>query len=183
MRYYPKNRIKPGQVTTGGEFLLDGTNYTGNYYKTFDDKVFTGSTPYSPGANRPLTLSTPEIIRGKTLSLVPYYPKPSIADYGHGYFIRYFIKKRNENTGIIEISKPVFDKYENKSPDVDFYLYQVIDVFWKLTGPLRDDRTNRQYPRAGIIDTNKRVIETKEKEFKGIVSYIGGNYIKFSAPS
>lgn len=43
---YPKNQIKENQYTSGGEFMIAGTNqiYTGFYWQ-FKDKFFTGKSP------------------------------------------------------------------------------------------------------------------------------------------
>lgn len=115
--------------------------------------------------------------------LTPYYPQPTQEDYERGYFLRYFAKKVNESSNIIEISKENYDTMRNRKSRLQDYLYQVIDLFWKLTGPLKDDRVNKQYPVAGIIDTNKRLVETKDKTFPGLKTYIGEEYSKFAVPS
>jgi hypothetical protein len=200
-QYYPKNRIKPNLFTAGGEFAINGQDYRGPYYITFDGKTLTGKNPYYPGANIPLikvsyagfdgrepdsSLALNIINEGPEVALntlVPYYPNPTQADYTRGHFIRYFAKKVNGDLGIVEISKAKFDYMQNRKTNPEDYLYQVENVFWKLTGPLHDDRTNKQYPVAGIIDTNQRLVETKDKTFPGLKAYIGGNYTKFSIPS
>jgi hypothetical protein len=44
--YYPPNKIKTNQYTTGGEYVVskDRSNYVGYYFTTFDNKIFTGKT-------------------------------------------------------------------------------------------------------------------------------------------
>jgi hypothetical protein len=37
--------------------------------------------------------------------------------------------------------------------------------------------------RAGIIDTNKRLVENANKTFLGIKDFIGDDYAKFSRPT
>jgi len=111
--------------------------------------------------------------------LVPYYPQPTEQDYTRGYFIRYFGRKVNGKPDIVEITKENHDIMKNRKTSLKDYMYQVVDVFWKLTGPLRDDRVNKQYPIAGIVDTNKRIVEAKDKEFGGLKAYINENYTKF----
>lgn len=214
VRYYPKNRIKPNQYTSGGEYSLDGTSYTGDYYRTFDGLTFTGKDPNAPGANRQLfPLNAPvaqvannapspgfngapvqgDLDRFAVLGaaggldasdaalnvLTPFYPQPTSEDYSKGYFIRYFAKKVNGVKEIIEVSKVNFEAMRNRTVDQETYLYEVVDVFWKITGPERDDRTSRQYPIAGVYDTNKRIVEQKDKAFPGLINYIGGNYTKY----
>lgn len=200
-QYYPKNRIKPNLFTPGGEFQINGQDYRGPYYTTFDGKIMTGKNPYYPGANIPLEKVSYANYDGRepdsslALSLVnndpevsldtliPYYPNPKPEDYARGHFIRYFAKKVTGDLSILEISKKQFDYMQSKRTDVNDYRYQVENVFWKLTGPLHDDRTSKQYPIAGIVETNQRLVETKDKTFPGLKTYIGGNYTKFSIPS
>lgn len=55
LRYYPLTRIITNRYTRGGEFLLpNGAPYTGRYYVTFDNKIFTGINPVL-GTNIQLT--------------------------------------------------------------------------------------------------------------------------------
>jgi hypothetical protein len=42
---------------------------------------------------------------------------------------------------------------------------------------------NQYDTRVGIIDTNKRLVETANKTFLGIIDFIGGEYTKFSKPT
>lgn len=200
--YYPKNRIKTDQYTAGGELTLNGQEYKGPYYTTFDGQVFTGKNPYSIGANHALVPAFTDDVTKLTFSeqsvssenrstiaerrldyLIPYYPKPTPADYSKGSIVRYFAKRVTGDLSIIEISKEQFDYMQSKKTEVDDYRYQVENVFWKITGPLHDDRTSKQYPIAGIVDTNKRLVETKDKTFPGLKAYIGENYTKFAVPS
>jgi hypothetical protein len=212
IRYYPKNRIKSNQYTSGGEYRKNGADYAGYYYTTYDGRVFTGKDPYDIDANIPLDKLVSQTMVSqinedtsinKTLNVQApfdpsyvfaldqqtgvtpqqYYPEPTPEDYQKGFFIRYFAKKRNESTGIIEISKASFDNYQINSNLLAYSIYQTVDVFWKLTGPLRDDRVGKKYPEAGIIDTNERIVTSKDQVFKGLKAYIAGNYTKFSRTS
>lgn len=56
-------------------------------------------------------------------------------------------------------------------------------MLWKLTGPLNNKRVSQYDTRAGIIDTNKRLVETKNKTFIGLKEFIGEDYAKFSRPT
>lgn len=198
MPYFPKNRIKPDQYSSGEDFILNGQTYTGYYYSTFDGKFFTGKNPFDKNANQPLTRRIP-VTDGDDDSftadgpyttepnvgalLVPYYPKPTEEDYKQGYFFRYFIQRRKGNGTITEISKQAFNQYQRNISLPDYALYQTTDILWQLTGPLRTDRTSRKYAKAGIVDTNQRIVERTDKTFTGLKAYIGENYTKFSRPS
>lgn len=45
MKYYPKSRIVTGFKTDGNDFTVNGEPYSGPYYKTFDNKAFSGYNP------------------------------------------------------------------------------------------------------------------------------------------
>jgi len=112
-----------------------------------------------------------------TNKFTPHYPKPTTSDYTKGYFVRYFSKSVGHNDSIVEISKNQFDSFKTNSNKQASLQYQVIDIFWQITGPLH---TTGGY--AGILDTNERLTNNKESEFAGLKNYIGGQYDKFSNP-
>jgi hypothetical protein len=62
-------------------------------------------------------------------------------------------------------------------------MYQAIGLFWKLTGPLNQKRVSQYDIRAGIIDTNKRLVEDMNKSFLGIKEFIGEKYDQFAKPT
>lgn len=198
VRYYPASRIKTGLKTGGNQYLLNGKPYKGVYYLTYKGEAYTGQNPMT-GPNELLTQigsdnariiratakSTTGIMgdRGESINalqqLIPYYPKPLESDYLRGYFTRYFAKKANSNSNLIEIS---YDQYitaqEENNPAFEDYL--TISTLWQLTGPLNDERISQFEIRGGVYDTNKRVTENTAKGFRGLVEYIGGNYTKLA---
>ena len=218
IKYYPLNRVKTNQKTSGGEFLLDGKSYKGPYYSTYDGKNYTGPDPVT-GPSELLTVAgtavsdeiggpdqidrtitnktlptyenlvynnvvTPNLAQLQTFQVPqPYYPQPTDADYKRGSILRYFAKKRDRAGFIIEINKDTHDSLKNTDSVYDYVTYEAISSFWQISGPLNDDRVNKQYKVAGIIDTNKRLIEAKEPGFPGLVAYIGGDYAKYAKPS
>jgi hypothetical protein len=97
--------------------------------------------------------------------------------------MRYFAKKRNDIGYVIEISKDTYLSLQSKNSEYDYITYQAIDLFWQISGPLKDTRENRQYKISGIIDTNKRLVQTKDKSFRGLIEYIGEKYDKYARPS
>lgn len=211
IKYFPKNKITTNLYTKGNEFLLDGKPYTGAYYKTYNGKVYTGKNPIV-GTSQELTpalknnkdkypninvkggilldnntrsyITNPNIKNLETY-LIPlqYYPQPTDTDYQKGYIMRYFAKKRNDIGYVIEVNKNTHLSLLNEDSEYDYITYQTIDIFWQITGPLKDDRKDKQYKIAGIIDTNKRIVETKDKQFRGLIEYIGGQYDKFARPT
>jgi hypothetical protein len=208
LRYYPSFKIIPNQSTLGGEFSLNGSPYIGKYYITYDKRAFTGPHP-EIGPNQLLQsvidpLSTtmsinPNIgpiinesiltnfeIQQQTPSFggpISYYPQPTQDDYKKGYIIRYFTKKENDRGFITEISEDQYNSIVNGTADFDIRLYQVITILWKLTGPLNNTRKSQYNIIPGIIETNKRLTESANKNFLGIVEFIDGDYTKFAEPT
>ena len=212
LRYYPSFAVQPNLNTAGAEFLLNGQPYSGKYYETYDGRAFTGPTPevgpsqplervliYSnaPGinfaglssadrkdlANRTgvvsTTLQNPRI-PGQPNS---YYPQPTEQDYKKGYLIRYFTKKENERGFVTEISQDEYNSIVNGTADYDITIYQTTTILWKLTGPLNTTRQSQYNIIPGIIDTNKRLTESANKTFLGIVDFINADYSKFARPT
>lgn len=201
LRYYPASKVITNLNTSGTQYLLNGKPYSGKYYITFDGKAFSGPSP-QVGPSNPLKLikinsgfsnlelkinkntnniteTGPNTIGRPGLKPVSYYPQPIESDYKRGYLIRYFTKKENE-TIIIEISEQEYNQIVNGTAPYDIRLYQTTKILWKITGPLNSQRQSQYNVIPGIIDTNKRLTETANKTFLGIVDFIGGEYTKFS---
>lgn len=193
MPYFPKSRIIENQRANPGEFNLpDGSSYSGLYYITFDGKTYTGANPYTPGSV-PLTknllnknednlildinnndynsLKSPQLAR--LIDPTPYTPKPTEEDYKKGKITRYFARQRNGTQfKIMEINQETYDNLSNNRGGLNYSLWKVISIFWQISGPLRDERVNNIRTRAGIIDTNQRVLDNAEKNFIGIKQYL-----------
>lgn len=113
--------------------------------------------------------------------LRPYYPTPSDSDYARGYFTRYFAKIVSGPGYIFEISRTDWTMIQNGDILAENILgYESIDMLWQLTGPLKDTRVSQYQIKGGVFDTNKRVTESKNKVFNGLLDYIGGDYTKFA---
>ena len=212
IKYFPKNRITTNLYTKGNEFSINGKSYIGAYYITYNGKVFSGKDPINGSSQELVPINTPlddlsptritntpgifynqntkdyilnPNIKNLNSYLVPiqYYPAPTDNDYQKGYIMRYFAKKRNDIGYVIEVDKDTYQSLLKKDSVYDYITFQSIDLFWQITGPLRDDRKNKEYKVSGIIDTNKRLVEEKDKNFRGLMEFIGDNYDKYARPS
>ena len=206
LRYYPSFKIIKNQTTTGTEFLLNDRPYSGKYYLTYDGRAFSGPSPEvgpselltrvsfsqsTPGLdNLNLSNTSKRDLANKTQIVNripgkpnPYYPQPTDQDYRRGYVIRYFTKKENERGFVTEISEDEYNTIINGTADYDITIYQTATILWKLTGPLKSTRTSQYNIIPGIIDTNKRLTETSNKTFLGILDFIDGDYTKFARPT
>jgi hypothetical protein len=87
---------------------------------------------------------------------------PNLQDYLNQYIYRYFVRKRNEENGLIyEISKLKFDEFKNNS------LYITAKLKWKIYG----DRTETEM-------ANKKSVEYVMTTISNLDTYIN-NYLKF----
>lgn len=201
IKYYPLTQIRPNLYTRGNEFTTpDGKTYAGRYYLTYDNKAFTGINPVL-GTNEELTaIPTSNNLTSNTYTaaitqntqkrakesdvtlteLNSYFPVPVASDYSRGYFTRYFAKNPSGPQYIIEISQMDYSQLQNGSVSPNVLGYQSTSMLWQLTGPLRNTRISQYQVKGGIYDTNKRVTEAKQTQFRGIVEFIGGDYTKFA---
>ena len=111
--------------------------------------------------------------------LQPYYPVVIESDYQAGYFTRYFAKNVTGPNYIIEISQNDYSNVKNNLYG-NTYVYEIATLLWQLVGPLKDTRVSQYQIKGGVYDTNKRVTEAKNIGFRGIVDFIGGDYIKYA---
>ena len=206
LRYYPLSRIIPNLYTRGDQFVLpSGKPYTGRYYTLYDGNSYVGANPVvgtnellTPVSDVSNTLTAPVNVtsyitaqtQGQTRNLpesdialtelLPYYPTPIPSDYQQGYFMRYFAKNVSGPQYVIEISQANFVQLQNGKVSPNILGYEYTSMLWQLTGPLKDKRVSQYQIQGGVYDTNKRVTESKQKGFNGIVEFIGGDYTKFA---
>lgn len=193
MPYYPKSRIIENKKANPGEFTLsNGKEYTGPYYTTFDGKSFTGANPYTPNSNSLIPIPPkiadlefvnapfeeynqlkPSNLPATLIDPTPYTPKPTPEDYKRGKITRYFARQRNGTQfKLMEIDQTTYNNLNDRRGGLNYSLWKVISIFWQISGPLRDQRVGNIRTRAGIIDTNQRVLDNAEKDFIGIKQYL-----------
>lgn len=163
--YYPKSKVITGLYTSGNELILSTTQerYVGYYYKGYDNRYFTGKEP-SNDAIELLIPVTPT--RNKTFSPLHRILPPTQDDYNLGYMQRFFAKRVNGGVEtIVEISKDDVNKLFGN------ILYMTIDLNWMIDGPLYDDSFG-DIPIYGVVDSNKRMLDMKEKQMPGISTFL-----------
>ena len=109
-----------------------------------------------------------------------YFPIPIASDYSRGYFTRYFAKTVSGAQYVIEISPTDYSQLKNGNVSPTVLGYESTSMLWQLTGPLHDTRVSQYQVQGGVYDTNKRVTEAKQVGFRGIIEFIGGDYVKFA---
>lgn len=89
--------------------------------------------------------------------------QPNEKDYNIGFIYRYFVRKRNEPTGIIsEINKDMYDKFSN-SP---FFI--AVKMRWKISGDNKFE----------VEQMNQRSIQHTQQTMGNIDTYVQ-NLTKF----
>jgi hypothetical protein len=216
MKYYPISRVVTGLISTGESLLLNGEPYTGPYYKTYDNKLYTGNDPVT-GDSKPLSSARPTA-GGSDISEFPvamtytiastdsakeynilknvnlpeqesfvriksFFPQPNSLDYQKGSITRYFAKRRNQGGFVVEINKDTYLSLQKPNSEYNYEMHVTAELFWQISGPLVDSvNTKTGIRTAGIVDTNKRLVESREVYFKGLMEFIGGKYSKFAKP-
>lgn len=190
MKYYPRNKVRTGLYSSGEDLSLGDKPYVGYYYVTFKGEYYTGKSPLSKNSKKlkKVTRAVESLDLSRTDSVnksepTSYYPTPSESDYDKGYMLRCFVKKTYQKGFIKEISNEEYAAINNGTASYDISYYHTLQLFWKLTGPLKSKRIDQYNTRAGIIDTNRRLVENAEKQFFGIKAFIAEEYDKFSRPT
>ena len=207
MSYIPKSLVNANLYTGGDEFTTtSGKPYVGDYHQLFNNNVSSGKNPNDPNSipliqnfsenpTNNYIVQTKENIEYSIIQPVNQelyqssgdplfiYPTLTSKDYQRGQILRYFAKKRNDILPkIIEISKEAYDDLNINGGKYNYALWTVTRVFWKITGSLRDSINSSGIKTSGIIDTNKRLVDTTEETFKGIKQYLS-NLIQFAVKS
>ena len=193
--YYPKNKIKTGLHTNGGEYIYadNGSSFTGYYYALYNGKFYEGKSPTK--GNREIILSstlregedpgeTPDYAgdyNNDKLALIvstgqiqnvptPVFRSPQQTDYGIGQFVRYFCRKVNEPI-FIEINNSTYTALYNKNQNW-VQLYIPFQIYWLIAGDYEK-----------VVQTNRINVTRKEQSLQlyGLTKYIEthGGYDKF----
>jgi hypothetical protein len=93
--------------------------------------------------------------------------RPSKIDYSKGLMTRYFVYKRNEPDRIFfEVGKDQATDYTANEQGINQYLYGLVKIPWKITGPEYDIFNNGILIESGVVDTNKRIIDRFSEKFR-----------------
>jgi hypothetical protein len=210
MRWKPKLPEKKLKLfyTNGGELMRTDTleEYIGVYFES--NKAFFTYTDNGEGPRDYLV----QILKDKDVILYSKFPNtlkpiynpplpketivfPEEKDYKKGYIDRHFAKKINDKNGVIKEINLKNKKLVNQLKQSKI-LYKMIEVRWKLTGPINDVNINKTYnPYAeptqdeygqdnsgivyGVEDTNRRTVALKNKEMPGLKGKLI-NHIQFA---
>ena len=202
MSYIPNRLVNANLITGNNELVEENNlvPYEGAYHQLYNGSAYTGPNQYSPNRRRlipnpnnasnntqPTGNLSPGVINEEynatnppNLSLLrfgldpeSFFPQPTGEDYKRGRIIRYFAKKANQTPLVIrEISSEAFNDLNQQGGKYNYATWRVTSLFWKITGPIRDSRDRSGIIQKGIFDTNERLVENANKEFKGLKPYL-----------
>ncbi len=177
MTYIPKSKLNI-KTTNGKEFRSVQTKkaYVGKYMQLSNGKLLIGSDPLNPGGElEPLSppsnnlgfsadvrlhqILKPEIsLKLSKVKDIPFTKNtPTEDDYVKGYFIRYFVKKANQNTFYKEVSKKIYDSLKKRKSEYDVNLYQPGQIKWAIRGNVRNInkslllKAEKRYPNLSLL--------------------------------
>lgn len=181
----PNPIVGPNQKLTRireyrGADYINNTNMPSSLRARFAESSNLRSVENQPESYIPGVSIQPPKFKGEPTS---YFPFALQEDYIKGFINRYFAKRINSRGYVVEISEQEYIAIQKGEVPYDVSNYLTVKLFWKITGPLNQKRYSQYDIRAGIIDTNKRLVENAEKTFLGIVAFIGGQYDKFAKPT
>ena len=161
--YIPKSKIQSNLFTNGGEYLLNGVDYTGRYYLLYNGKAYTGidqydGTPellvkYIPQnaltANDRVTdglvfpferANSTEDYSSINSTIAPlvqaplqYFSNPSPNEISIGEMIRYFLKRFNDQR-FVEVNEETYNSIKNKDKKYAWELWIPFEVPWVIKG-------------------------------------------------
>ena len=194
--YYPPNKIKSNQYTSGNEYVVaqDRSNYIGYYFTTFDGKAFTGKTVGDTFNLELLPASQftqfskdytfvgdrfyNQILKGTDDNIQqlpkysiprPYTPSPTNSDYQRGFFTRYFMRRVNGDV-INEISRETYNDL-SQGEKYNSALYITISLPWLISGQLETTTSNGIITR-GVRQVNMETVQQTNLIFIGIDQYL-----------
>lgn len=193
--YYTPTETKEGLYTNGLQWMFIDTweNYVGFYHlyestnEVFTEQSWhpTKSRKLVPYKNKPesyfkyIDLVNYTTINGEKRELsgpvkynnfsAPMATVREITDSEkkRGIMSRYFLFKRNELASRlpIEIDKTQADTYPISNYGINQYLYQMVEVPWKVSGPEFDVIQNGILKVPGVVNTNQRIVERYSRKF------------------
>ena len=191
--YYPESQITKNLYTRGKEwmYLKDWKEYVGYYHQYSNGEVFT-EREWDPNRSevlvkykerqesyfRYLDIKKYTEYRGEKYELIgpqKYFtysaPRavkrlPTDIETENGLMDRYFVYKLNEpNRVMIEVDEKQTENFEKDNSGINQYLYGLVKIPWKLSGPERDVYDGTMIKIPGVVDTNQRIVEKYSKKF------------------
>jgi len=194
--YYQESEIRRNLFTYGKEWMtmIDWKEYIGPYHAYETGEVYTESdwngtkskrlVPYkdrSPSYFKYIDLVQYKKVSPKQKKIastrlhmsgyiapIPVLRKPTEDELRMGKMTRYFVYKRNEpDKFCVEVDDDQMSSFNLDFTGINQYLYAMIEMPWRLTGPEFDEFDENGYlTRYGVVDTNNRIILKMSKKIR-----------------
>lgn len=198
MTYIPKNKITTN-LYSNGELVYVSNNepYVGYYYKLYNGKLFSGKNQYDkPSLELTQNIQPSEPPETKELDLdystltqnnfnytlvkkqiptdkqkITNIPNPpTLKDYNHGVYSRYFLLKINENV-YYEVNNDIYLEIKAKNNKYNWEYYIPFNILWEINN---QDVLN-------AYETNKKIVILTEQRLKrqGFNQFLNFDYLKY----
>jgi hypothetical protein len=193
--YYSPSELKEGLYTNGFEWMLldNWQSYVG-FYHIYEstNEVFTEQSWHPIKSKKLVPFQSKQPSYFKYIDLVNYtkingekrelsgpvkyntFSAPiatvrqmTDSERSRGIMTRYFLFKRNELSSRlpIEVDKTQADTYPISNYGINQYLYELVEIPWKITGPEFDIIENSILRVPGVVNTNQRIIDRYSRKF------------------
>jgi hypothetical protein len=195
--YIPKGKLDPNiYYTNGGEYILSTTRteYKGYYHKDLLGGIWTDKEHSVDSIKLISNVLAPPIplnINTNDASSAAYYSvsqksnkptpqqveippndsePPTSTEYQQTYYTRYILEYKLSSKPIyIEVNKNTYYGIRNSN---ESRYFNMVEVLWKIYGPLYDVKQNGVLVKGGIVDSNLRSIQEANKTMPGIINYL-----------
>jgi hypothetical protein len=185
--YYPKSQIITGLYTSGSEYATkDNIEYIGSYHTYINGAIYSEAV-YVKDKSFPLKpieydstkaeFKYTDLTEGKfridtpiniNLFLNKHYI-PTDDDKEKGYYVRYFIKRRNTSEFIETDNSSYMELNENEK---FLFFYTTFSIDWRFLGNMYDLIRNDIIIAKGYKDENNRNVDILDITYKGFKSWI-----------
>ena len=172
--YTPPEKIKTGLYTAGKEWMLADTlkEYIGLYHQYPNNSIYTEAqfneqskelVSYAPAIETKFGNMYYKLTKKRFNNYTDpqyYRPNPNVQDYEKANIFRYFVRKRNNLSQIIEIDPESYNNINRKNKTgIDAGVYRKTVIQWSIAGPINSVRT-----------ANDRVI--RNSDFNNLSEYL-----------
>lgn len=211
MTYIPKNKIITNLYTNTKELAYKDTGeiYVGNYWESYDGKIFTGKNPNDKPSRELINIEPSEEEKNPLLTLNQIAFNTNNKGINNNLITQY---SKIKNINLNDIEKQIVPKHLYPKPTEDDYKLGVFDRYflYKINEPIflevdedvfkavkgKDEKYyttpyiqflmswTLEGDKSEVYDINKRIIELTEKRInrKGLKEFLKFNYTKFWLP-